>query len=271
MKLSILSDNLACGDFEAEWGLSIHIEYNGRNLLLDTGASPLFLRNARRLGIDMEKVEFAVLSHAHYDHADGMAAFFAANKTAPLYLRADAAEDCCAMKEGRMEYIGIRTGWLEEYRERLRPIAGAAILGDGVTLLPHKAGPDLREAGLRAGMYRRRGDLFEPDTFTHEQSVVLETEKGLVVLNSCSHAGADRILWEVSEAFPGQRLYAMIGGFHLFKSSEREVRALASRLRALGAAYILTGHCTGQEAYDILREELGDCVAQMHAGLEITL
>ena len=76
MIATVLTDNIADGELQGEWGLSIYIEYQNRNILLDTGASDLFLKNAEKLGRKIEDVDYAVLSHAHYDHADGMDAFF---------------------------------------------------------------------------------------------------------------------------------------------------------------------------------------------------
>lgn len=76
MKVTVLVDNLRNGPLKGEWGLSFLIEYEKWKILLDTGASGLFARNARRLGIDLGEVDHAVLSHAHYDHSDGMSAFF---------------------------------------------------------------------------------------------------------------------------------------------------------------------------------------------------
>ena len=77
----VLSDNIADGDFQGEWGLSIYIEYNGKNFLLDTGASNLFVQNANKLGKSIKAVDYAILSHAHYDHSDSMATFFNLNNT----------------------------------------------------------------------------------------------------------------------------------------------------------------------------------------------
>jgi len=108
MKATILIDNLTKGSLVPEWGLSIYIEYNGHKILLDTGASGRFARNAENLGIDLASVELGVLSHAHYDHADGMAAFFACNAHAPFYLRAGSAENCYGKRWIFHKYIGIR-------------------------------------------------------------------------------------------------------------------------------------------------------------------
>ena len=75
MKAVILIDNLTKGMLKKEWGLSVYIEHDGWKILLDTGASGAFAENAEALGISLEKVDAGVLSHAHYDHADGMAEF----------------------------------------------------------------------------------------------------------------------------------------------------------------------------------------------------
>ena len=94
MRVTILVDNLAARGLEAEWGLSIYVEYQGHAILLDTGASDRFARNADTLGIDLSTVSFGVLSHAHWDHGNGMGTFFARNPTAPFYLRQGCGETC---------------------------------------------------------------------------------------------------------------------------------------------------------------------------------
>ena len=76
MKATVLIDNIAESPLKDEWGLCVFIEHKGKKILLDTGASALFKENAKKLGVDLSTVDFAVLSHAHYDHADGMKDFF---------------------------------------------------------------------------------------------------------------------------------------------------------------------------------------------------
>ena len=271
MRATVLTDNIdGCG-LAGEWGLSIHIEHAGHALLLDTGASPLFRGNAAALGLDLAAVEFGVLSHAHYDHADGMGAFFAANPTAKIFVRAGTRENCFGYHGKKLDYIGIRRGTLRKYADRIAYADGVCELYPGAWLLPH-ATPDLAAAGKKAGLFVKEG-LFRrrADDFAHEQTPVLETESGLVVFSSCSHAGVVNILREVREAFPGKQICALIGGFHLYKTAPEEVRALAVHLRDSGAERIVTGHCTGPEAFEILREELGDGVEQMCVGLVIDI
>lgn len=120
-------------------------------------------------------------------------------------------------------------------------------------------------------MYIRSRDGWEPDDFSHEQSLVFETEEGLVIFNSCSHGGADNIINEVKATFPDKKVKAIIGGFHLYEKPKKEVRELAKRIKNTGIQEVYTGHCTGKKAYRVLKEELGDMVHQLNVGLEIKL
>lgn len=270
MKATILIDNLAQGGLAAEWGLSVHIEYHGHAILLDTGASDRFAGNAERLGIDLGAVEFGVLSHAHYDHADGMAAFFARNAQAPFYLREGSRENCYGKRWIFHKYIGIHRGFLKRYQDRILYTGPRQELIRGVTVLAHET-KGLEKFGEQNHLYLRQNRVYRPDDFRHEQSLVLDTGDGLVIFSSCSHGGADNIIKEVSAAFPGQKILAMIGGFHLYHTSEEGIRSLAARIRATGIERIYTGHCTGGPAYGILREELGDQVQQLRTGMVIEL
>lgn len=261
----VLSDNVAREGLPGEWGLSIYIEYRGRKLLLDTGASGLFLKNAQRLGVDISQVEFGVLSHAHDDHSDGMETFFQNNTKAPFYLRDGAGETCYGKTLIFSRYIGIRRGTLAAYPDRIRIASGDLEICPGVTLVPHKT-PGLEKIGRKAHMYLRVGRRLQPDDFRHEQSLVLDTEKGLVIFNSCSHGGADTIIREVAQTFPGRKIYAIVGGFHLFASSPEEIHTLARGILDTGIEKVVTGHCTGQRAYDLLKQDLGQRLEQLYTG-----
>ena len=163
MKIKVLMDNISSGELAGEWGLSILIEYEGKKILLDTGASGAFAENAEKMGIDLAEVDFAVLSHAHYDHSDGMEAFFAVNDHAPLYIRKACQENCYSDDDGVMKYVGIHEGWLEKYRDRLVRVDGVFSEWAGVEILPHSL--DMKKAGLKARMYVKELDTFLPELF----------------------------------------------------------------------------------------------------------
>ena len=291
MKIKILIDNIngyvrdirsTCGSCTAEasqkqlkgeWGLCVYTEFNGKHILLDTGASAQFAKNAVLMGIDLSAIDAGVLSHAHYDHADGMQKFFSKNSHAKFYLRNSARENCYHTHKflkffTYQEYIGIRKGTLKKNAERIVFVNGDREILPGVTLVGHKT-PHLDEIGKRAHMSVKENGKYRPDSFDHEQSLVFDTPKGLFIMNSCSHGGADNIIKEIEATFPDKQIYAILGGFHLFRTPDDCVKAFAERLRDLNVQKIYTGHCTGQRAYEILHGVLGDKVAQMHTGMEI--
>lgn len=269
MKVTVLIDNLGSNDIQGEWGLSFFIEYRGRKYLLDTGGSALFIDNAKALGIDIADVDCAVLSHAHNDHSSGMEAFFAANSKAPFYLSPFCGENCYSGRLFSRHYIGLPKGILTRFPDRIEMRCGKVSLAEGVWIVPHTAATDSSVAA-KSRLFIRKGLRFVPDDFRHEQSLVFETPDGLVIFNSCSHAGADVIIKEVCESLPGRSVRAYIGGLHLFRLDEEDIRKTAGILTSFGIPEIYTGHCTGERAFGILREYLGDTLRQMHSGLTFT-
>lgn len=267
MHITVLSDNNGTELLPGEWGLSILIEHEGLRILLDAGASDQFLKNAAALGKDLTNLDFAVLSHAHYDHADGFVPLLRENPALKVYVRTCVMKDCYAQKESGMEYIGVAPALLDEFEIRLARVDGDCKLAEGVWLIPHKR-PHRAQIGARERMYTMRCCVLHPDDFSHEQSLVFETAKGLCIFNSCSHAGASEIIGEVCDTFPGQRVYAYVGGFHLYQKTPEEVAQFAGQLETCGVEKIITGHCTGDAAFAVLKERLGGRITQFHTGLE---
>ena len=266
LKATVLIDNIAEPPLLCEWGLSICIEYNGRKILLDTGKSGGFAENAAQLGVELADIDYGVLSNAHYDHADGMEDFFQRNTQAEFCLRADSGENCYSGEGADRHYIGIKSGTLELFKSRIRRCAGDVRLFDGAWLIGHRH--DMLSAGKRAHMYILEDGEWQTDLFSHEQSLVFCTDKGLVVFNSCCHGGADVVVEEAKEALGGE-VYALVGGLHLFRNNDDEVLEMAQRLKATGVKRIVTGHCTGDRGFELLRTELGDMVTQMYSGMSV--
>lgn len=267
MKATVLIENAADEGLEEEWGLSILIDTGGRKILLDTGKSGKFAGNAEKMGIDLSEVEFGVLSHAHYDHADGMETFFEKNSHAKFYIRKGSGENCYKKVRFSHKYIGIRKGILEKYKDRIVFADGNEEVVPGCFLIPHT----LKTSFKVNKMCVRKDHRWQTDLFEHEQSLVFDTPEGLVIFSSCSHTGVDNVLKEAVAAVPGRPVYAVIGGFHLFERPEEEVRRLAAGIRESGVEKVYTGHCTGDAAYDILKEELGDKLNRLKTGLVMEL
>lgn len=268
MRAKVLIDNIAAESFTGEWGLAVWIEYNGHKILLDTGTTGAFAENARKMGISLDAAQVCAISHGHYDHANGLTAFFHENDHAKVYFRDTAQKYYYGVKEGKCRYIGVNREIFKQYPGRLEFARGNVEILPGVWLIPHST-KGLEKIAARSDLYVRRWMRMRPDNFSHEQSLVFETERGLVIFNSCSHAGPDNIIAEVSAAFPGKKICALIGGLHLYKLTDEEVRAFADRLRKTGVKKVLTGHCTGDRAFVVLKEELGEIVDQLYTGMEI--
>ena len=270
LKATVLMDNTAGEGLACEWGLSVYIEYKGKKYLLDSGSTSKFVENAEKLGVSLAEVDTAVLSHAHYDHSGGYAEFFRLNRSAPLWVSAACQPECYFKLGPIRRYIGIPKTLLTDYAQRIRMAEGFCTLEEGVWLVPHIGG-GLEQIGKKAHLYRRDAGRLRPDDFRHEQSLVFDTEQGLVVLNSCTHGGLQSILADIGHFLPGKRIYMTVGGLHLSKYSDSEVRRIAGVIRGLDIDRILTGHCTGERAFELLRQELGDRVQQTDAGLTVTV
>ena len=279
MEISILIENLGPNTLACEHGLSLHINYKGYSILLDTGSSGAFAENANALGIDLAGVEYAALSHGHYDHADGLRAFFAANDHTPMLVRKGALGAYYSMRGGTApRFVGIHRDICRDYAHRLVEVDGLYQLFPGGWLVENPA-PEA-SADRAQHLYRKLGeDNFVEDDFSHEHSLVLEGDDGLVVFNSCCHAGAANIAAYIARSFPGKPISALLGGFHMMGAtgtdsincSEDYVKSVANQFKQLDIGRIYTGHCTGTPAFHLLKQELGDRLAYMKTGGRITL
>ena len=266
--ITVIVDNISTEGIDGEWGLSLLAERGDKKILVDAGASDLYLTNMKKLGIDVADVDYAVLSHAHYDHANGMPTFFMNNNKARLYVRDCTSADCYAKKGFFRKYIGIPKKMMKNFPDRIEKVSGDYMITDGVWLIPHKT-PGLDVIGKNELMFRKVNGRWTPDDYSHEQSLVIYTDKGLIIINSCSHGGVANIINEVRSTFPDKHVYGLIGGFHLFNKRDETIRELAGKIRETGIEYVCTGHCTKNRAYRILKEELGDHVDQMSVGFQI--
>ena len=277
MIVTALIENQGGKELCCEHGLAIHIAYRGKNYLLDAGKTGLCFENADQMGISVEEVDAAFLSHGHYDHAGGFQLFFQRNRKAKLYLQKDAlAYNHYKITETMKKNIGIPEGIPENYRERFILLEGDRKIAEGVYLVAHHL-PGAEVRSEKAHLYQEKDGIVMLDDLKHEQSLVFETENGLIVFNSCSHSGVENVIREIRDVFPRQKIAAMIGGFHLMgvdgvetmAGTREEVLRLAETLKTFGDFPIYTGHCTGIPAFAILKEVLGDRLSYFSTGCRL--
>ncbi len=244
MKVYVLMDDTARPGFLPEHGLSLYIETENTHILFDAGATGAFGENARRLGLDLGRVDFAVLSHGHYDHGGGIPAFLASNRRAKVYLRREALRP-------HFNAAGKDIGIQLPEDPRLVPLDGALELAPGIAILPGKA-PLYPMDPLGMG----EGD--GPDPFFHEQYLLIEEGGMRYLFTGCAHKGVLNIA-----AWYGPDV--LIGGFHLLKQDGQQLEETVAALGRFPARYC-TGHCTGQPQLAALQARLGDRVTALGAG-----
>ena len=274
MKIVTLLENTARRPgLAAARGLSLYVETDRRKVLFDMGPDASFLDNARALGIDLAAVDAAVLSHGHSDYGGGLAAFCAVNRGASIYLRREALGAYYAVLPGQEpNYIGLpETAGLAErfvFTGEWETLDGGLTLFSGVederTL--RAAAPKLQEK-TEAG--------FRPDGFAHEQHMLVEEKGKTALLAGCGHLGIVNIL-RAAERRLGRRPDVVFGGFHLFELNPEDPVAVAltgatAAELAKGTTLYYTGHCTGDWAYDRLKEALGDRLRPMDCGASAEL
>jgi len=270
---TLVEDTSLSGDISSEHGLSLYLETGGRKLLFDMGKTDLFLENAAKLGVRVDRVDLAVVSHGHYDHGGGLSAFLNANRNAMVYIRKQAFERHLALRaDGRLSDIGMDLTFLQSGRliytgERER-IARGMELFSGVTERV------LYSDSNQVLLVKRNGKIVQDD-FMHEQNLILNENGKYVLLAGCAHCGIINIVRRAQE-IAGQRMDVVIGGFHLHnptsKKTEKEEKIvkIGRALQETGSLYY-TGHCTGPEPFAILKEIMGDRLEQLSAGSVIEI
>ena len=262
MKITVLSENTSCReDCGAEHGLSLLVQTGGVTVLFDTGQSGLFARNARTLGVELEEVTHAVVSHGHYDHGGGVAAFLELNSHAPVWLSQYAFEP---HYNGAEKYIGL-DGALA-HSGRVRPLSAPVELCRGVSLMPWGDRPT-RFPVDSFGLGVMEGSTVVPDDFRHEIYMLVEENGRRILLSGCSHRGVVNI---VSRFMPD----VLVGGFHFMKldpaADGGRLREQASLL-CEGATQYYTCHCTGGEQYEFLRPLMGERLHRLSAGMSVVI
>ena len=254
MKVVTLMENTSCREnVSFEHGLSLYIETENSKILFDAGQSAAFAENAEKLGVDLKAVDFAVLSHGHYDHGGGLKAFLERNAAAPVYVSQYAFEP----HYGANGYIGLDPGL--QNSDRIRYVSEKVTPGPGMTLCRIDAVP-MDTAGLQV----EEDGIRKPDDFRHEQYLLVEEAGKRNLISGCSHKG----ILNIVDAF---RPDILIGGFHFMKiESEATLEAAAKKLLEYDTVYY-TGHCTGQKQYDYLKTIMGDKLHYISTGTVLEL
>jgi 7,8-dihydropterin-6-yl-methyl-4-(beta-D-ribofuranosyl)aminobenzene 5'-phosphate synthase len=234
ISITILYDNYVfTKGLKSDWGFACLLTGTEKTILFDTGTkSELLLENIEKLNINPEDVEIIVISHNHGDHTGGLLAFLAKNSNISVYLPPSCSDSFIQKAKG----TGVKVVIPDAPVEICKGIHLTGPLGERII----------------------------------EQSMIVDTDKGAVIITGCAHPGIVNIVTKSKEIVP-KDIYLVLGGFHLPQKSENELKQIISEFRKLGVKKAGPTHCTGDRAIQMFKQAYGPDFVQMGVGRRLTI
>jgi 7,8-dihydropterin-6-yl-methyl-4-(beta-D-ribofuranosyl)aminobenzene 5'-phosphate synthase len=215
------------------WGFSCVVKSPQRTILFDTGGDgTILLHNMSKLNIDPKEIDVVVLSHVHGDHIGGLTSFLKCNSNVTVYMPVSFPQEL----KDEVPSTGAKLEEVDKARE----------LFDGVFT---------------------SGEL---DGSIKEQSLALRTPKGLVLITGCAHPGIANIAKKASE-ITGEKIFLMIGGFHLGGALPSHIGYVAESLLQLGVEKVAPCHCSGEVARRLFSDYFGHNYIECGIGKEVVI
>ena len=235
MRIKIIFDKERLEDkYSCGWGTSYVI---GNKTLFDTGEKAEYtLKNLEALGVDIEAIERVVISHNHWDHLGGLWDLLNINKNIEVFACRDFAR---------------------EFKDKLTSYNFKVV--DSFL--------KICENIYTTGPFKRRYKNKEIE----EQALLVRTDKGVSVVCGCSHPGVIKFIEEAKKEFPEDKIYAVLGGFHLIDEDSRVIRYLIEEMKNLGVENVGPSHCTGFEAAKAFKEVYAENFWDVKVGQEFQL
>jgi 7,8-dihydropterin-6-yl-methyl-4-(beta-D-ribofuranosyl)aminobenzene 5'-phosphate synthase len=233
MRLTIVYDNNAYDPrLRTQWGFGCWIEYGDKVVLFDTGGDgAVLLSNMSQLGLDPQDIDVVVLSHIHGDHTGGMGALLGTGVRPEVY---------------------VPVTFPTNYKNQLRQLVTLHEVSGPQDILP--------------GVY----STGKMGVSIPEQGLMLQTERGVVVITGCAHPGIASMVQQAKDVMQDD-IRLVLGGFHLGGASAAQVQQICDTFRELGVQKVAPCHCTGDEAMRIFASEFGDAYLKAGVGWSLDL
>jgi 7,8-dihydropterin-6-yl-methyl-4-(beta-D-ribofuranosyl)aminobenzene 5'-phosphate synthase len=262
-KLTILCENSVGRPFGVvgEHGFACFIETEAGNLLFDTGQGMGIRRNAAALGKNLASIRAIAISHGHYDHTGGLPQVLEQTGTVPVYGHPDIFASRTWSDGSATRYIGMRhrREYLESLGARFHLNRHPVEIGPGVYLsgeIPRNN--DFEKPDPNMTLHPKGSIAVRPDPIADDQSLIVDSQKGLILVLGCAHAGMINIFDHVMKMFQRDRLYAVVGGTHLGFAQPGQFDQTLKALDRYGIERLGVSHCTGLEKAANLCAHLGE-------------
>ncbi len=233
LEITVIYNNVVTREgIEGAWGFSCLVKGGEKTILFDTGGDGgIFMKNMERLGIDPASVDYVIISHEHWDHVNGLASFLERNADVTVFAPASFSSGFKA----RVDKAGAKRVAVRRPLKICEGVYSTGEMGDSII----------------------------------EQSLVVTTDMGVIVITGCAHPGVVKIARRAREMTDGKLLLVM-GGFHMMRDSAAEIGGVVAAFRGLGVEYTGPSHCTGDEAIEAFRKEYRERFVNSGGGETVT-
>ncbi len=205
---------------KADWGFGSVIKTPEEILLFDTGGnSKILTSNLSKMGIDTKSISKVVISHIHRDHVGGLEGFLEKNSDLTVFIPSSFPSSIKDM-----------------------------IIDKGAELVCNN-----RSRQISKYIYLT-SELYGPPM---EQSLIVDSKRGLIIVTGCAHPGIVNIVEETKEMFPDEGVYLVLGGFHLSGASDYQLKGIISDFRRLKVRKVAPSHCSGDRCRQLFQQEYG--------------
>jgi 7,8-dihydropterin-6-yl-methyl-4-(beta-D-ribofuranosyl)aminobenzene 5'-phosphate synthase len=262
--LTYLSDNKNNSGLDSEWGLSVLIDMPSGSWLWDTGQSDIFLRNARKLGLNLDTLNGVAISHGHYDHGGGISALFReTGYNGSIYGHSGCQRERWHVSTQKVEEIGI-PGIVKNFKR----VQSVEKLSEELTLLTDIPRVSGNFEAVQNFYFDKQGT--QPDHVEDDAFLLIDTASGPVVQLGCCHSGLANSLACLKERTGVSRIHTLLGGLHLYNAGEEEMEQAVATIETFDIQNIYPCHCSGDAAAAYLKKRLNCFVGETGTGFSIS-
>lgn len=258
-------------DLRSAHGLSLYIEHKDKKILFDIGPGNQYLKNAKKLGINLKDVDYLVISHGHYDHGRGIAKFLRYNKKVKVFVSKNAFGKKYKIYKKVYLPIGIKKPL---FKSRIEFIEHDMKIENGIKIYADI--PVTEQIIKDETLLMKNKNGYLDDTFDHEIYLVLYGNKSKVLFSGCSHKGIETII-DTIEAQERKPFTAVVAGMHFSHYDSADLRQtiyleqLGEKLSLKPNVEYYSGHCTGEDAYFELKRHMKFSLKRVKTGTELKL